>query len=338
METSVVVDAGGRAAVVAAVASVAGLVEELASVVVCPSAAPHGPNRAADADAEGDVLQEFSEACLDGLKVLARVEAATAAAKVRLMAGYAEAAAAMEAPPASAYEATAQEMTLVAEVACVLTIGERAASGLLGEARALSTALPAALDALQAGTIAWQHARIMVEESTGLTPAAASALEEHFLNPDAPGAARGAAAGELVPSRFRRKVRAWRERHHPEFLEKRHAKSVADRRLEYTPDRDGMGWISLYLPGDAACAVWNRTTALARGLQSPHESRNLTQLRADIAAGLLLGGANESLGECPRPRLMCWSPSRSSPSLDSPMNPLRWMGWGRSRHRWRAGS
>lgn len=299
METGVVVDAGGRAAVAAAIASVAGLAEELAGVLDCRSAALAGPMRVPDTDP----MQEFSEACLEGLGVLARVEAATAAVKVRLVAAYAEAAAGMVGPPANAYEASAQEMSLVAEVACVLTIGERAAAALLGEAHALATSLPAALDALQTGTIAWQHARIMVEETTGLTPVAASALEAHFFGQDALNPANGAAPGELVPGRFRRKVRAWRERHHPESLEKRHAKGVANRRMEYAPDRDGMAWISLYLPGDTACAIWNKTTALARGLQGPHESRTLTQLRADIATGLLLGSANQDIGEVPCPRV-----------------------------------
>ncbi|VXC29346.1 hypothetical protein ARTHRO9AX_220486 [Arthrobacter sp. 9AX] len=35
---------------------------------------------------------------------------------------------------------------------------------------------------------------------------------------------------------------------------------AADRRMEYSPDRDGMAWLSLYLPGDTANAIWNRTT------------------------------------------------------------------------------
>jgi hypothetical protein len=85
METGVVVDAGSRAVIAAAVASVAGLVDELAGVVAGRSDALDGPTRVADADA--DPMQEFSEACLEGLAVLARVEAATAAAKVRLVNG-----------------------------------------------------------------------------------------------------------------------------------------------------------------------------------------------------------------------------------------------------------
>lgn len=303
METSVAVDAGGRVEVAAAIASVAALVEELAQVVEAQVVErPPDAGEASHPAADGDPLEELSEACLDGLKVLAKVEAATAAAKVRLLAAYTDAATQLAGPPATAYEATAQEMTLVAEIACVLTVGERAASALLGEAHALTTSLPVALDALQSGTIAWQHARILVDETIGLTQTAATALETHFLDPDAPGAARGAGAGDLAPARFRRKVRAWRERHHPESLEKRHAKSAADRRMEYSVDRDGMGWISLYLPGDTACALWNRTTAVARGLQGPDEPRNLAQLRADVATGLLLGNAKGTPGEVPAPK------------------------------------
>jgi uncharacterized protein YjiS (DUF1127 family) len=300
MEAGVVVDAGVSAGVAAAVASVAGLVDELAGVVAGRSAALDGPRSVPDADA--DQLQDKSNVCLDGLGVVARLEAATAALKVRLVAAFAEAADAMEGPPASAYEATAREVSKVAEVACALTIGERAASALLGEAHALTTSLPAALDALQAGAIGWPHARIVVEETTGLTPAAASALQAHFFGRDAANLGRAAAAGALVPARFRRKIRAWRERHHPESIEERHAKSGADRRVEFSPDRDGMAWLSLYLPGDTALAVWNKSTALARGLQGPGEQRDLSQLRADIAAGLLLGNGKHDVGDVPSPK------------------------------------
>lgn len=295
METGAVVDAGRRAGLPAAVTSLAGLVNEMAGVLA----------RSSEASARGDglsghdPLRELSESCLDGLAVVARIEAATAAAKVQLLAGYAEASEALEGPAQSAYESSAREMSLVAEVACVLTIGERAASALLGEAQALTSSLPSTLDALQDGSISWQHARILVDETSGLNPAAAASLEAHFLDPEAPNAARGAAAGELVPARFRRKVRSWRERHHPESLDSRHAKCAGDRRMEYSLDRDGMAWVSLYMPADTACAVWNRMSAMARGLQGPDEPRTLAQLRADVAAGLLLGNPAEAVGAAP---------------------------------------
>ncbi|RDV08148.1 hypothetical protein DXK94_20295, partial [Arthrobacter sp. RT-1] len=50
----------------------------------------------------------------------------------------------------------------------------------------------------------------------------------------------------------------------------------------------GMAWFSAYLPADSASAIWNSTTAMARGLQGPHETRTLPQRRADVLAHRLL--------------------------------------------------
>ncbi|MGC0237149.1 hypothetical protein [Arthrobacter sp. SD76] len=90
---------------------------------------------------------------------------------------------------------------------------------------------------------------------------------------------------------MRAKVRAWRERRHPDSIEKRHTKSAADRRVEFTPDRDGMAWFAIYMRADCALAAWNKTTAIARGLQGPNETRTLTQIRADEVARRLLAPA-----------------------------------------------
>ena len=210
-----------------------------------------------------------------------------AAVRIHLAGGYVGAAEALLEPPVSPEDHTGQEMGIVAEVACALTVSERTGSALLGEAHRLRTALPLTLAALEAGAISWQHARVMVDETLNLDPAGAAALEAHFLDPDAPNPARGP-AGELTPGRFRAKARTWRERHHPESIEKRHTRSAADRRLEYTPDRDGMAWLSAYLPADQAAGIWDRATTAARALQGPTETRTLTQLRADTAAAWLL--------------------------------------------------
>jgi hypothetical protein len=186
-------------------------------------------------------------------------------------------------------------MAVVAEVACVLTVSERAAEALLVEAHELTTALPLTLSALQEGSISWQHARIVVDETVNLDAVGAKAMEEHFLDPDAPNPARGCRAGDLIPSRFRHKARIWRERHHPVSIETRHARSVADRRVECSPDRDGMAWLSAYLPADQASGIWDGTTAAARALQGPEESRTLSQLRADVAATWLLSNNTDGM-------------------------------------------
>ncbi|MFF1253427.1 HNH endonuclease [Pseudarthrobacter sp. NPDC058329] len=237
--------------------------------------------------ADVDVLQRQYEIRLERMTAVKQLEAQLAAVKARDAAEALDIQHAITPPDAPVHERTYAEMSAIEEIAGVLTISSGTAGAFISQSRQLC-ALPLAMDALCTGTITWQHARIIADETESLDPAGAKALAAHFFDPDAPNPARGAAPGELVPARFRAKVRTWRERHHPETLEKRHTKSAADRRMEYTPDRDGMAWISLHLPGDTACAIWNRTTALARGLQSPNEPRTMTQLRPDIAARLLL--------------------------------------------------
>lgn len=177
---------------------------------------------------------------------------------------------------------------MTAEIACALTVSERTAGSLLSEAHTLTTALPLTLSALQAGSISWQHARVMIDEAANLDAGGAAGMEAHFLDQEAPTSARGCPVGDLAPARFRAKARIWRERHHPVSIEKRHARSVVDRRVEYTPDRDGMAWLSAYLPAGQAAGIWDRITTAARALQGAEEARTLAQLRADVAATWLL--------------------------------------------------
>ncbi|MFF2029894.1 DUF222 domain-containing protein [Arthrobacter sp. NPDC058192] len=256
-----------------------------------------------DALRGSDPLRAFADGCLDGLAVLARLEPRVAALKARLATDYVQAAGALVPPAASPRDRAAQQMAAVAEVACVLTVSERTAGALLSDSQALTTTLPLTLSAPEAGEISWQHARIVVDETSGLDEAGAAGLEAHFLDPDAPEASRDCRAGELVACRFRAKARAWRERHHPISIETRHTRSAADRRVEYVPDRDGMAWLSAYLSAETAAGIWDRTTAAARALQRPGETRTLAQLRADINAAWLLtsGTTGTGSGDSGRP-------------------------------------
>ncbi|QHK19324.1 DUF222 domain-containing protein [Pseudarthrobacter psychrotolerans] len=260
--------------ITAAVAMLTGVVNEHGSGVL---------------SAEGDPLPGLSEDCLDILIGAAAVDAQMAGVKAGAAVKYADIARAVAPPDASVQ---AQEMAVTAEVGCALTIGDRAAGSFLGVSHALTNTLPLTMAALQSGTISWQHARVMADEAATLDQAGAAALEAHFLDPDVPGSASGCPAGEMPASRFRHKARTWRERHHAESIEKRYAKGVLDRRVEYAPDQDGMAWLSAYLPAHQAVAIWNRTTAVARGLQGPDEPLTLTQLRADVFAATLLGNGN----------------------------------------------
>ncbi|MFE5836036.1 DUF222 domain-containing protein [Arthrobacter sp. NPDC056493] len=236
-----------------------------------------------------DPLGEQADTFLGGLTKVAGLEARLAAVKVQFAAGYATADAAMAPPAQKPQDVAVRQMSVTAEVAGALTISEGAAARLLVESSMLSTDLPLTLAALRAGSISWQHARAMCDETDGLDRAAVAALEAHFLDPDAPNRARGCPAGELTPARFRAKARYWRERHHQDSIETRHRNSVKDRRLEYLPARDGMAWLSAFLPADQAAGIWNRSTAAARAAQGPTETRTLSQLRADVFSTGMLG-------------------------------------------------
>lgn len=84
------------------------------------------------APAGADLLRDEADACLDGLAVVAGLDARIAALKVHFAAGYAHAAAAVAAPALSPQGRTARDMAVTAEVACVLTVSERSAAALLG--------------------------------------------------------------------------------------------------------------------------------------------------------------------------------------------------------------
>ncbi|MGN7199953.1 HNH endonuclease signature motif containing protein, partial [Arthrobacter sp. SAFR-044] len=192
-----------------------------------------------------DPLAGFADGCLDVLAGAREAEAGFAGLKAKAAVKYAESADAVAGPDVPVQ---AQEMAVAAEIGCVLALGPRAASSFLATSHAVVFSLPRTLAGLQAGTLSWQHAVVMADETASLDAAGAVALEAHFLDPEAPDPARGCPVGQMPAHRFRAKARTWRERHHAESIEKRHAKGVADRRVEFRPDQDGMAWLSACLP------------------------------------------------------------------------------------------
>ncbi|MDQ0924251.1 hypothetical protein QF038_002759 [Pseudarthrobacter sp. W1I19] len=272
----------GKAAVVKAF-------EDIKAALVVLNAEAEGCGSEPFADA--DPLAGLADGCLDILARARVADAGIAGLKARAAVTYADTAHAIAGP---AVPVQAQEMAVAAEIGALLALGSRAAGAFPAASHAITKERPLTLSALQAGTISWQHAMVVVEETAGLDPAGAAALEAHFLDPDVPRPPTAAPIGELPAYRFRHKAKNWRERHHPESMEKRHVKGVADRRVEYRPDRDGMAWLSACLPADQAMAGWNRLTALARGMQGPGETRTLTQLKADTFTDAILGSGNHT--------------------------------------------
>jgi hypothetical protein len=121
-----------------------------------------------------DVLQRRYEIRLERLAVTKQLEAQIAAVKARDAAGAIEIQHAMTPPEAPVHERTYAEMSAVEEIAGVLTISSPAAGALVSQSRQLAS-LPPAMDALSAGAISWQHAKIIADETDSLDPTGAAA-------------------------------------------------------------------------------------------------------------------------------------------------------------------
>lgn len=170
--------------------------------------------------------------------------------------------------------------SLVAELAVALRMPERSVEALVAESRALVHDLPATLEALAGGRITERHAQVMVDHATSLAASARGTFEEAALTH----------AERLTPRAFDRAARRMRERMHPESIDSRQRVAAEQRSVAVEPARDGMGWLTAYLPATAAYGIDDHLTEIARARQRAGDPRTLTPLRADILAELLLGG------------------------------------------------
>ena len=169
---------------------------------------------------------------------------------------------------------------LVAELAPLLRIPASSAAHLVGESRTLVTELPATLEALGRGEFSYRHAQVVIENADDL-PAEARSEFEHAVLP---------VARKLNTSRFRERARRIRERLHPESLATRRAARFERRSVAVDPARDGMAWLSAYLPAEAAIAIDDRLDQLAAAMRDPSDSRTFSQLRADAFCELMVSG------------------------------------------------
>ena len=174
---------------------------------------------------------------------------------------------------------------LVSELAAALHLPERSVENLVAESAALEHDFPATRAALRSGAITYRHAKVLLDHSWSL-PGETRAEFERVALPY---------AERLTVAKFDRKARTLREQLAPESIAARAASAVEDRSIEFSPDRDGMAWLSAHLPAHQALAIYNRVTDVARSLQGPAEDRTLTQLRADVFSDLLVEGETGTL-------------------------------------------
>ena len=197
--------------------------------------------------------------------------------------------------PGSTWEAKfAARRVLVSTVAAELRLYERTAETLIAESKALVHELHATMEALKAGEISYRHASALIGHAWSIPLEARAAFEAAVLED----------AKTLTVSKFDRKARGVRERMHPDSIKTRHTTAVADRCVEFTPGHDGMAWIGANLPVERALGAYERVSDIAVGLQGPHETRTLAQLRADVFADLLIDGVTaptDGTGDAPEP-------------------------------------
>lgn len=168
--------------------------------------------------------------------------------------------------------------TLTAEeLVPLLNLSTRAAHRLLGQSLTLVEDLPKTLQTLGAGMITARQAQIILDHALTVPAEALPAFEDEVLKTGA----------QLMAPRLKAKCKRVREKLHPASAITRRRAATADRRIEVTPDQDGMAWLSAYLPAERACGIEHRVTFMARALQNPQETRTLTQLKADVFGDLL---------------------------------------------------
>lgn len=267
---------------------------------------PFGTDIPADAMVLGQGLADAARGAIrDGSQNLATIRsiegivAALKAAEVnRMMEAVAVESAATK---LTRHQAAMAGRGCVAEIALALCIPERTAVSLIHRAQQITT-LPLTRTALGDGAISWRHATTVMQElstldaTEGLAKEAPGLLEWQLLR----------LAEGCTPLRFASKARKARETMFPESLETRTREAFRRRSITNVPGRDGMSCIELRIPTIAANAIMVHCTRAARAIKADAlarqreadaagtgqdciEHRTLNQLRADVAAQILMG-------------------------------------------------
>ena len=261
-----------------------------------------------------DTMGELIDDVVEADRVIARA-AAKRAALIDQARSWSEATASLMPIDASQVHrwssARVARRSLVSELAAALRLPERSTETLIEESRSLLRELPATMTALTEGQISYRHAQVMIDHANSLPAEARRAFEESALP----------FAMKLTVSRFEHRARILRERVHPESIEVRHGSSRDKRELTLDPARDGMAWLTAYLPAVSAHAILTRMSDIAADLQSPDDPRTLTQLRADVFCDLLIDGQTDTA-------LDAAPDANSGTAPDAAHPPLRRLGWG----------
>jgi hypothetical protein len=169
----------------------------------------------------------------------------------------------------------------IADVAVRLSLSEASVAALVRRGEVLLDRAPSVWAVFREGEISAQNASCVADVLETLPT---------DLQADGRVAARALELADLVPTRFRERLRAFRDRVHPESQRERHERARAARRAWLDHDIDGMAWLGVHLTSVDAETAWQRVDGIARRLATcDDESRTLDQLRADALADILTG-------------------------------------------------
>jgi hypothetical protein len=164
----------------------------------------------------------------------------------------------------------------VADLATRIGMAEGTVVALARQGAALRAATPRVWSRFCEGEISAPNARLLADRTAEVHPD-----RWYELDAEADGFAG------LAPARFAARLRTLVERLATEPLVVRHRRAVDRRRVCVDADRDGMSWLSMFVPDADAARVMARLDATADALQVDGETRTRDQLRADAAVDLL---------------------------------------------------
>lgn len=166
------------------------------------------------------------------------------------------------------------------EIANALSLTRRKADHDLGIALDLRERLPQVMTALSAGLIDDRRAQTFSDGTAILDSDTARSLVGNLLE-DAP---------QLTTGQLRARLRKLSIEADPDGAGKRYENSLSERKVVAEPNDEGTAAlvISQCSPDDVYAAR-DRINRIARRLKTPDEARNIDQLRADVALGLLTG-------------------------------------------------
>lgn len=169
----------------------------------------------------------------------------------------------------------------VADLAVRLSVSEATVMALVRRGETLGERAPAVWTVFRQGEISTENAASVADVLESLP---------QDVDTDARVADRALEIATLAPARFCERMRAFRDRVHPESQHERHERARAARRTWVDHDSDGMAWLGIHLTSPDAEAAWQRIDGIARNLATcDDESRTLDQLRADAVADILTG-------------------------------------------------